>query len=67
MNAQFLLGGNVDYIFKIGIKYRIIYDDKGYKPVSKTGKIISKENTLIKLDNGEVLNTQYIIRATEVK
>ncbi len=54
-------------IFEEGKRYKIIYDDKGFKPVVKKGKIISKENTLIKLDSGEVLNTQYILRAEEIK
>ena len=53
-------------IIQIGKSYQIIYDDKGYKPVKKIGKVISKENSLLKLESGEVLNSNYILRATEV-
>jgi len=52
-------------IIEVNKRYKIIYDDKGFKPVVKRGKVISKENTLIKLESGEVLNTQYILRAEE--
>ena len=50
-------------IIEIGKSYKIIYDDKGYKPVEKIGKVISIQGTLFKLDSkNEALNTQYIIR-----
>jgi len=57
----------MDVILEIGKRYMIIYDDKGDHPKKKKGKVVSKENTLIKLDTGEVLNMQYILRAEELK
>lgn len=48
---------------EIGKKYLIIYDDKGFKPMKKTGKIVSIDGKLIELDSGEFLNKDYIIRA----
>lgn len=54
-------------IIKKGVKYLIIYDDQGRKPVKKMGFVTSKENGLIQLESGEVLNTKYIIRMEEVQ
>lgn len=52
-----------------GKKYLIIYDDKGFKPVQKTGVLIWLEPPLFKLDShpDETLNLNNIIRAQEVK
>jgi len=54
-------------IIELNKKYLIIYDDKGREVVKKQGIIISKENNLIKLDNGEILNMNQIIRAREIE
>jgi len=53
-------------VIEIDKRYRIIYDDKGYKPKQKVGLVVSKEGNLIGLDTGsgvEILNTLNIIRA----
>ncbi len=52
-------------VLELNKRYKIIYDDKGFKPVSKFGTIVSKEGNLIRMDNGEVLNTLLIIRVEE--
>ncbi len=56
-----------DVIIELGERYRIIYDDKGFKAVVKEGIIVKKENNLIELDNEEILNMHQIIRAIKVK
>ena len=54
-------------IFELNKRYKIIYNDFGNRPMKKIGTIVFKENTLIKLDSGEILNTNNIIRAEELK
>ena len=54
-------------IFELNKRYMLIYDDKARRPMKKIGTIVFKENTLIKLDSGEILNTNNIIRAEELK
>lgn len=51
----------------IGKKYRIIYDDKGFKPVQKIGTIIEIKDNLFKLDSSpDWLNLNLIIRAIPI-
>lgn len=52
---------------EIGKTYFIIYDDKGHHPVKKSGLIKSIQGNLIHLDSGEILNSNYIIRAKLVE
>ncbi len=53
-------------VIELNQNYKIIYDDKGFKPVVKRGKIVSIEGNLIRLDSGEILNTVYILRMERV-
>lgn len=55
-----------ELILIIGKNYKIVYDDKGFKPVIKKGIIVKKEDALIELESGEILNAQYIVRAEEI-
>lgn len=49
-----------------GKEYLIIYDDKGYKPVKKQGIIKSFHGNLIEFESGEILNSNFVIRAKQV-
>lgn len=48
---------------EIGKTYFIVYDDKGFHPVKKTGTVKAIQGNLISLVSGEVLNSNFIIRA----
>ena len=50
-----------------GKEYLIIYDDKGYKPVRKQGIIKNFHNNLIEFESGEILNSNFIIRAEKIE
>ena len=50
-----------------GKEYLIIYDDKGFKPVRKQGIIKSFHNNLIEFESGEILNSNFIIRAEKIE
>jgi len=53
---------------EMGQNYIIIYDDKGFKPVRKIGKVVWKEGNLFRLNtDSELLNTNYVIRADPVE
>lgn len=52
---------------EVGDHVRIIYDDKGKKPVQKIGKVVWKESPLFKLDsNPESLNLNNVIRSVPI-
>ena len=52
---------------EIGKEYLIIYDDKGFHPVKKQGIIKCFHSNLIEFENGEILNSNFVIRAEKVE
>lgn len=59
-------------IFEIGKSYRMIYDDKGYKPIKKEFVVLAIKNNLLKVkikDTGEneILNVFNLVRAGELE
>ncbi len=50
-----------------GAYYTIIYDDKGHHPVRKEGIIKSFHGNLIEFESGEILNSNFVIRANKVE
>ncbi len=49
-----------------GKEYLLIYDDKGRKVVRKQGIIKSFHGNLLEFESGEILNTNYIVRAMKL-
>ena len=52
---------------EIGKRYKIIYNDHGFKPVQKIGTLVWEKFPLFRLDtSSEELNINNIIRAVPV-
>ncbi len=52
---------------EIGKEYLIIYDDKGFHPVKKQGIIKNFHNNLFEFEDGEILNSNFVIRAEKIE